>query len=82
MIWTENKIVRNPSDFDGNQKSLIKYYSICEKTSESGLQTILELCNITLNNLYLLVNCDLGANFCKIRRLEDSVLQFCNVDRD
>ena len=64
------------------KKRLIKYYKICENTSESLLQTILELCNITFNNLYLLLNFDLGANFCKIRRLTDTLLQFFNIDRD
>ena len=44
-----------------------------KNTSESVLQTMLELCNITFNNLYLLLNFDLGGNFCKIRRPTDAV---------
>ena len=64
------------------QKRLIKYYQICKNTSESVLQTILKLCNITFTKLYLLLNFDQGANFCKIRRLTDAVLQFRNIDRD
>ena len=44
-----------------------------ENTSESVLQTLLELCNITLNNLYLLLKFNLGANFCKVRRPTDTV---------
>ena len=66
MIWTENELAGNSSDFGGMKKRSIKYYKICENTSESVLLTILELCNITFSNLYLLLNFDIGAIFAKL----------------
>ena len=78
MIWTENELARNLSDFEGNQETLNQILlSSCENTSESVLQTILELCNMTSIFLYLPLIFKLGANFYKIRRLTDAVLQFC-----
>ena len=78
MIWTEVELARNPSS-GGNKKCLI---NICENTSESVLQTILEFYNIHFNNLYLLLNPNLGASFCKITRLIQNGKTGSVIDRN
>ena len=79
MIWTEIKLARNASYFEGNQKMLDQILN-CENTSDFA-NNFANNCNITLNNLYLLLNRDLGAHFCIFTRRTDPVLQFCIIDR-